>query len=155
MPPEPDLNGGQLVDVRLVGIDFAVKPDFDFDFDGLTFGVDRDVDAALGEETSSVILSVTITWDAEEGRIPPFDLRVRVEGTFEWVVDERESPEREIGWLKFNGPYLMWPYARSHVASITAACGLPPLTLPTLVVPSLAWIEEDRPVEELESAEGG
>jgi hypothetical protein len=92
-------------------------------------------------------LEVTVRWfdDAEltiEAPEWPFDLTLTVGGDFRFVSASEERFART--WLDYNGAYLLWPYARAYVASITSLGRLAHLTLETRRVPNPPDIESDE-----------
>lgn len=139
MQPEFIPNTGQLVGVWLKAIDFEENEDFDPERHQVTYSlnVDHETDTELGEGKGSVIeVSLSLEWeaaDAEKVSPPPFDLTVVVHGMFEWQEPRDEDFRR--GWTDYNGVYLVWPYIRSFVATVTAFSLLPSFTVPTLAVP--------------------
>jgi preprotein translocase subunit SecB len=90
-----------------------------------------------GEQSWALLrLNAEIEWrhpeEAEFER--PFELSLTINGVFSWDpgVANRELVE---AWLEWNGVYLLWPYLRSYITMITAASGLPALTIYTMRVP--------------------
>jgi preprotein translocase subunit SecB len=128
----------QLEAVWLARIEFRENPGFDpeRDQDRVRYAVGREtrIDHSESGEASLMTLMARIDWShVDEGEIP-FDLEVDLQGLFAWSspIDDEDFA---AAWLEFNGVYLLWPYLRSHVALITTASSLPPLTIPTLRVP--------------------
>jgi preprotein translocase subunit SecB len=136
LPPEPDLSPCQLVDARVARVQFELNPDFGFDFDGLTYRIEPVSEAHVSEDVLTASLRLEIHWEAQPGKAHPFDLSLDIVGLFEWIGSTRD-PERMEGWLNFNGPYLLWPYARAHITALTALAGMPPLTITTYAVPKM------------------
>jgi preprotein translocase subunit SecB len=62
-----------------------------------------------------------------------FDLSITVSGIFS--LSESLLEEELADWLEFNTEHLLWPYLRSEVAHLTAASGLPALTIYTSATP--------------------
>jgi preprotein translocase subunit SecB len=69
--------------------------------------------------------------DAEDS----FFLRVELVGEFK--VEENFPMEHIDSWARDNAPFILMPYLREHVYSLTLRCGLKPIVLPLLQVPTL------------------
>lgn len=101
-----------------------------------------------------VRLDARIVWHAEgeEGQgeggekpATPFDLDMTLRGAFMWgsaTVDERVAH----AWLEYNASYLLWPYLRSYVATITGMGILPALTIYTMSVPEAPDFDSEEDV---------
>lgn len=72
----------------------------------------------------------------------PFDLSIAVGGEFRFLPGRDERFIR--AWLDYNGEYLLWPYARAYVATITGLGRFPKLTVETLQVPQLPELESEE-----------
>ena len=111
----------------------------------------RDLHLDEDEETfvAYTELHVTVRWfgDAEltiEAPEWPFDLTMTVGGEFTFVPGREQRFVQT--WLDYNGAYLLWPYARAFVASVTSLGRLPKLTLETRQVPNPPDIESEEDV---------
>ncbi len=83
----------------------------------------------------SVGLKVEIGLDKEEKL--PLAVAVEVSGLFR--VNDDEFPLEKIDvWAKENAPLILWPYIREQIYSLSIRCGISPIVLPTLVVPTLS-----------------
>jgi hypothetical protein len=82
-----------------------------------------------------------IEWDGD-GQAP-FALELTVEGLFSWQKNSRPE-ELMRAWLAWNGVYLLWPYARTFVSTITGFSALPPLTIYTMRVPDPPELEIEK-----------
>ena len=127
----------QLADAWLSSVEFRDNQQYDFDQDrAVTYGVTPvttvDLDSPGGPYAE---LHVTIHWtDEEEEPTPgPFHLELTVTGQFEGDLGfDRQALGQ---WLDFNSQFLLWPYARSYAAAVTALSNRPALTLFTLYLP--------------------
>jgi preprotein translocase subunit SecB len=73
---------------------------------------------------------------ADDADLFPFHLRVELGAEFE--VDEDHFPKGKVGeWASVNAPFILFPYIREQVYSLTARCGFPPVLLPLLEVPTI------------------
>jgi len=103
-------------------------------------------------------VTMTISWFSDEELTieadtgVPYDLRIVVAGEFRFAPGLDESHVET--WLDYNGSYLLWPYARAQISTITGLGRLPALTIPTaeLEVPPDIDSEEDALPE---PAQGG
>jgi hypothetical protein len=109
---------------------------FTGDLSRVTYGVDTTTEVVSTDPNNSTVsLLVGVNLEHRDGGEVPFHrLSVRVGGTFVWA-DTAPSEERIEGWLKFNGMYLLWPYARTYLATLTALSGRPALHIMTIAVP--------------------
>lgn len=156
MPLEP----AQLNDVRLARVEFEANPEFEnSDAPNASYVVKANTTISEpevgddGEMWAVAAADVTIEWsrvDGGEGPLP-FELDLRAVGVFSWEPATRPDDDRIARlWLDYNAQYLMWPYLRTFITTITAMSHLPPLTIYTMNVPRPPLIEE---TEEQTSAE--
>ncbi len=81
------------------------------------------------------VLTIRVLWQHQDGGELPFlKLSVRVGGSFSWPENAVEE-DYVAGWLKFNGTYLLWPYARTYIANLVTLSGMPPLHIMTIMIP--------------------
>ncbi len=138
MSPEPEhQDQPQLVDVFLRDIHFSRNLAFSLGDRGPAYSIDSGVEVELrGDgETAVVNLHAKLDFHLSEGQTEiPFDLSLVVTGVF--AIDGVRATDEDLeGWLTFNGEHLLWPYLRSHVTTVTAASGLPSLTIYTIRIP--------------------
>lgn len=138
MPPELPYNTrGQLAEVILRDVSFRRNLDWEWPGEGISYAIDtRTEGVVLGNrDRCHAHLHVRIDFQREGEKIEaPFELKMVITGVFDWLAPE--LPDEEIeGWLSFNAEHLLWPYLRAFVSQITAAAGLPILTLYTISVP--------------------
>jgi preprotein translocase subunit SecB len=107
-----------------------------------------------GRRWATLRLDLEFDWVDEDGQpLRPFDLRVVIRGGFSWSdgpTEERLARK----WLEYNGMYLLWPYARSFIATVTSQSRLPALTLYTLDVPQPPELDDDSLEDANPLAEG-
>lgn len=132
MPPSFVPNSGQLTAAWLSDVEFRQNQDFEFE-DALQYDLDVRPETSVGSEGSRAIVHLSIQWESQDPAMRPFELSIAVVGHFQWE-DGVEDDYKE-GWTRFNGLYLLWPYLRAYVTSITAQSVGDPLVLPTLAVP--------------------
>jgi preprotein translocase subunit SecB len=101
----------------------------------------RSEDGLVAAVTLSAAISFSRT-DGAEGPLP-FSLEPDVHGVFRWPPDDLPpSDDLAEAWLEYNGMYLLWPYLRSYIATITGFSHLPALTIYTMNVPKPPVIPE-------------
>jgi preprotein translocase subunit SecB len=132
LPPNFVPNSGQLSAAWLSDVEFRYNADFEFK-DGVAYDLDVQPSTSVGPDGSKAVVHLTILWEVPEEMERPFDLQIAVSGHFDW--EEGIDDEYKEGWTQFNGVYLLWPYLRAYVTSITAQSIGEPLVLPTLAVP--------------------
>jgi len=106
---------------------------------------DFDLDLAHSDynaEQKQIYISTRITIGSEtpelndEGLVKgvPFFLRVELVGIFQ--VNDTEFPaDRILEWANTNAVFIMYPYMREHVYSLTGRVGFKPALLPLVEVP--------------------
>lgn len=83
---------------------------------------------------------------AEEGKTPSTPLILIVELTGEFVVDESRFPvDRLSDWANVNAPFILMPFLREQVYSLSQRCGFNPIVLPLTEVPT---IKIEKPQEQ-------
>lgn len=66
----------------------------------------------------------------------PISMRIEVVGAF--TIDTDKFPEDKINaWADQNAPIILFPFVRENSFALTTRCGLPPLILPLVQVPTL------------------
>jgi hypothetical protein len=172
----------QIENVWLSKVDFSTNPGFDrseaiqWIFTTVSEAqmepLQRTDAAADGEQSgeegaddriswSTVRLAVHIEWARIDGDEPqededgdaPLQIALEVTGVFVWRGDA--IPDDRIGnlWLEYNAQYLLWPYLRQYIATITAMSNVPTLTIGTMNVPELPQIGDDSAENVLEDVE--
>jgi preprotein translocase subunit SecB len=146
--PESSAHAIQLIDAWLGDFTFSNNPEFEPGGEvELHYGVESETTVHADLETGRSIASLRlgIDWrDSENEPAPgPFALSLETIGqlaTRPMPEEKRESLEQ---WLEFMSPYLLWPYARAYVSSITSLSPHPPLTLFTRQVPQPRALEAE------------
>jgi preprotein translocase subunit SecB len=88
------------------------------------------------EESKTIQVRIKIEVGMEKASKFPFVMRVELGGMFR--VDEERFPIEHLEhWASKNAPMILFPYMREHVFALTARCGLPPMILPLVEVPTL------------------
>jgi preprotein translocase subunit SecB len=159
MPIQP----AQLQDVWVERIRFEEDATFDrADTANVSYFVEPKVeigelrDGDDGSLSSAVRLSAEVRFardDEIEGALP-FELDISVVGSFEWSGETKPADAKLApAWLDYNAMYLLWPYLRAHIATVTSASRLPTLTIYTMNVPNPPVIpSEDDTSEQAEGA---
>lgn len=149
----------QLQEAWLADIDFGENSEFDGEAqiaENLSYTVESDSRAWL-EPQPGAGLRVTISWQDQQGEPceGPFRLCVVVHGWFgapEGIVQEKGEQLQQ--WLRFMGPFLLWPYARAYIESLTSFSQFPSLTLFTLSLPRPRALEGETGEVPFDSAAG-
>ena len=96
----------------------------------------------LDEETNIINVGLKFQNQKDEESVSKIqdsnlsELVVEVVGIFQ--VDTKEFPPDKIEhWAQNNAPYILIPYLREYVYSLTQRCGFKPLVLPLFKVPTL------------------
>jgi preprotein translocase subunit SecB len=93
------------------------------------------------KRTFSAIVSVQIGTDDEDNYELPVYLKVSLIGIF--FVDESVTDRKLIDFfIKNNAQYILHPYIREQVFSLSAKCGITPVILPTITIPTLPGIKK-------------
>jgi preprotein translocase subunit SecB len=132
LPPSFVPNSGQLRAAWLSAVAFKYNDELRLN-EGLQYDLDIRPETTVDAAGSKATIHLAIVWDGEDESLRPFELEIAVSGYFAW--EEEIADDYKDGWTQFNGLYLLWPYLRSYVTSITAQSVGEPLILPTLAVP--------------------
>ncbi|MGB5118833.1 MAG: hypothetical protein WBO26_18060 [Providencia rettgeri] len=124
----------QLVDFKTIEITFKVR-------NSLAFSNDIDCDefslmtghSPFNQENNTInVMAKAIIGESDDF---PLYICIDVRGTF--VVDTELFDVQYIeSWAKRNAPYILYPYLREHVHSISCRVGLKEVMLPLLEVPT-------------------
>jgi hypothetical protein len=154
----------QISEAWLAAVDFRGNPEWPTG-EGLLYRLDQDFEVTDLEERTEEddshfsargTLTLTVRWFEDEGETieaseGPFDLTISVGGEFTFVPGREERFVET--WLTYNGAYLLWPYARAHIATITGLGRLPRLTIFTSQVPTAPDFESDEDASAITSPE--
>lgn len=101
-----------------------------------------------------VRVDVDLEWHRAEGREPdqeggedeeaPFTLSASVRGAFTWAPDRPPEERFARAWLDYNAMYLLWPYLRGYISTVTGFSTFPPLTIYTMQVPEPPDLESEE-----------
>jgi preprotein translocase subunit SecB len=72
--------------------------------------------------------------DTEEISLP-FNLRVELFGIFS-VNEEKFDIPNINDWAERNAPFILYPYLREQIYSLTMRCGISPINIPLVEVPT-------------------
>lgn len=143
MPDEVLLSAAQLDGVWLTSVTFAENRLLDPDRKptySLTHTTDVDLfDDEDGNPLGLLELHAKVDWAADvdgEPVEPPFELALTVVGIFAFNPQRQRDERFASAWLDYNGVYLLWPYLRTYISTITGLSTLPPLTIYTMRVPN-------------------
>lgn len=93
----------------------------------------------FNQETSNICVGLRAALGVEEDSTLPVSMKIEVVGLFNVNLDE--FPEGQIeSWANRNAPIILYPFIREHGVALTVRCGLPPLILPLIQVPTLEKI---------------
>lgn len=88
------------------------------------------------QETKTIHVGLRLSLGMEEKPVTPVSMRIEVLGTF--TVDTEKFPAEQINdWADKNAPIILYPFVREHGFGLTSRCGMPPIILPLLQVPTL------------------
>ena len=81
----------------------------------------------IKKDPKNLTLTITIVVEGSEEKPTPFDLMVKIKGSFEIVEDSLD-----INKMRIESSRVLFPYVRSYVTTYTALCGIPPYILPVI-----------------------
>src|SRR4051812_27472557 len=74
--------------------------------------------------------------ETKPDEVVPYSLRVHIMGQFK--IDEAVFGREKIDlWARINAPFILYPFLREHVFSLTARSGFDPLLLPLVLLPTV------------------
>ncbi|MEX5730759.1 MULTISPECIES: hypothetical protein [Providencia] len=124
----------QLVDFKTVEITFKARNSsaFSDEVDSTEFSL-MTGHSPFNKDSSSInVMAKAVIGELDDF---PLYICVDVRGTF--VVDTELFDVQYIeSWAKRNAPYILYPYLREHVHSISCRVGLKGMMLPLLEVPT-------------------
>lgn len=164
----------QLEFVWLSGVRFQADPNFDRSdapnwkyvvasetscdemFEGETPGDEPSNDGVMW---TIVILTAKIEWSRvdelqeDDSQAKPFELELEVAGAFFWRDGTGPDDKMARLWVEYNAQYLLWPYLRQHVSTITMMSNVPTLTIYTMNVPDRPNMDEESSENVLDTGE--
>jgi len=86
------------------------------------------------EEENTIVVGLLLEIGMEDEPKTPFSMKVELFGEFS-VEEERFSKDDLPHWAAHNAPFILFPYLREQVYSLSLRCGFPPLILPLVTIP--------------------
>lgn len=126
----------QLFDIKVIETSLIVNSPnevFNPDFDAsISF---RTGHAEFNKEDSVIVVGVKCkSGSQDDERTPPLEIRVELMGVFK--VDQEKFPIEHIDeWAEKNAPFILLPYLREHVYSLTLRAGIKNLIIPMFNLP--------------------
>lgn len=81
----------------------------------------------IKKDPKNLFLTITVSVMGSEDKPTPFDLSVRIKGSFAIVEDSLD-----INRMRIDSSRVLFPYVRAYIATYTALNGMPPYTLPLI-----------------------
>ena len=81
----------------------------------------------IKKDPKNLFLTITVSVIGSEEKPTPFDLSVRIKGTFSIVQDSLD-----INRMRIDSSRVLFPYVRAYISTYTALNGVPPYTLPLI-----------------------
>lgn len=81
----------------------------------------------IKKDAKKFFLTITVSVASTEEKPTPFNLSVRIKGSFDVVEDSLD-----INKMRIDSSRLLFPYVRAYLTTYTALCGIPPYVLPTI-----------------------
>ncbi len=90
-------------------------------------------------KTIQVFVQVEMGKDTEiENEFAQYPLHLRVALAGQFLVNEEEFPKERVDeWARVNAPFILYPYVREQIYSLTARCGFSPFLLPLVELPTI------------------
>jgi len=112
----------QLVDIRILTIEFHLNKDFREEKDRLTFNTDIAIRNDFIEENNELFVFVKLK--QKSGNVPFF---FEIEGGGRFKFDKTPDKKTLDAFATINCPAIIFPYIRETIADITRRAGFPPL----------------------------
>ncbi len=97
------------------------------------------LDSAHGDfnkEDGTINVGLRLMLGMDENGDFPISIKIEIVGSF--TVDTERFDEGNIeSWADRNAPMVLYPFIREHWCGLTTRCGLPPIMLPLIQVPTL------------------
>jgi preprotein translocase subunit SecB len=87
------------------------------------------IDTGFAEKDTYLWVTVTAKVEAELEGKPFFQVEVSMRGLFERSGETALTPDQ---FGKVNGPAILFPFVREHLANLTLRANLPPVLLPPI-----------------------
>lgn len=127
-----ELSNFELLDHRLISINFKANPDFSQAEDGMIqLSVQGESKVAREQDKNSAQVYLTLSF-YNDGRVenPPFMCTIEYAGTFAWKETIDEGTLSQL--FEVNCPAILTSFIRPLLFQITAMSGIPPISLPLL-----------------------
>lgn len=94
---------------------------------GTVVSLNPNLQMDIKKDPKNLFLTITVSLQSTEEKPLPFDLLVRIKGSFEIVEDTLD-----INKMRIESSRVLFPYIRSYVTTFTALNGIPPYVLPII-----------------------
>lgn len=89
--------------------------------------VNPNIQMDIKKDAKNLFLTITVSVIGSEEKPTPFDLTVRIRGSFEVLQDSLD-----INRMRIDSSRVLFPYVRAYVTTYTALNGIPPYVLPLI-----------------------
>lgn len=97
--------------------------------------------SVFNSEDSIIHVGLRLSLGMDKDTALPLSMRVEITGTFSVNTDEF-SVDNLDDWANKNAPYILYPFIREHSFALATRCGLPPMILPLVQVPTITSHEK-------------
>ena len=89
--------------------------------------INPNIQMDIKKDAKKFFLTITVSVASTEEKPTPFNLSVRIKGSFDVVEDSLD-----INKMRIDSSRILFPYVRAYLTTYTALCGIPPYVLPTI-----------------------
>lgn len=91
----------------------------------------------FNEEESNIVAGIKFEINPEKDKdVAVFSLKVEIRGIFKFQEEQEQiDPDDLKKWIEINSLYLLFPYLREQVYSLTQKAGFNPTILPLITLP--------------------
>lgn len=117
----------KLLNIILVESQFKREPEINFD--SKDFKSDIHVDIENQKKEHKLFIILTIDFRAGTAEKEQIQARIKMLGIFEYSHDKAISVDN---FSQINGPAIIFPFVREHLASLSLKAGINPILLPPI-----------------------
>jgi preprotein translocase subunit SecB len=96
----------------------------------------RSAHSEFNSEENIIHVGLRLSLGMDKDVALPISMRVEITGTFTVNIDDF-SVKHIDDWATKNAPYILYPFVREHSFALAIRCGLPPMILPMVQVPTI------------------
>ncbi len=93
---------------------------------------------------NKITVTLEVKFNAKHEEIEYIFARIKMTGIFEFPTGNKNIVPSPNEFAQINGPAIIFPFIREHLATVTLKAGIPPILLPPINFVKLSRAHKDK-----------